>query len=162
PEARVRPGDRHHATRRLDPGRTARHHGRVGPNPARPAPRCPSRPAARRGPARGHGPYARRPPAGEGERDEAHVQLPGRHDAGPGSSDNLMLDFLSGMTAQAVQQRFQMSIFKEDANYVYLDIKPVLGKDKQEFEHVRFALYGPKVPAPFTPYLPVEMWVKKP
>jgi TIGR03009 family protein len=82
--------------------------------------------------------------------------------AAPGQSDNLMLDFLSGMTAQAVKQRFQITVFKEDSNYVYLDIRPVLPKDKQEFEQIRFALFGPKVPAPFTAYLPVEVWMKKP
>jgi TIGR03009 family protein len=90
------------------------------------------------------------------------VEHPIPANAGPGQSDQLMLDFLSGMTAQAVQQRFQIAVFKEDANYVYLDIKPVLEKDRKDFVHVRFALLGPGVQAPHKPYLPVTVWVKKP
>jgi TIGR03009 family protein len=81
----------------------------------------------------------------------------------PGAgADNLMLDFLSGMTADAAKKRFQIAVFNEDPNYVYLDIKPVLAKDRQEFEQVRFALFGPRVQAPFTPYLPAQVFVQKP
>jgi len=82
--------------------------------------------------------------------------------AGAAGADNLMLDFLKGMNAAVAKQRFQIALFKEDATYVYLDIKPVLGKDKQEFEQVRFALLGPGVKAPFTPYMPAQVWVLKP
>jgi len=80
-----------------------------------------------------------------------------------GQGDNLMLDFLGGMTAKAAKQRFQISLFNPaDKNYVYFDIKPVLAKDKQEFEHIRFALFGPNVPAGITPYLPSQMYMLKP
>jgi TIGR03009 family protein len=82
--------------------------------------------------------------------------------AGPGASDNLLIDFLSGMTAQAVKQRFQISLYNEDANYVYLDIKPLQPKDQQEFEMARFALFGPNVPKPNVPYLPVAVYLVKP
>jgi TIGR03009 family protein len=95
-------------------------------------------------------------------KDKTITEIPLPANAGPGASDNLMLDFLAGMTAQAVQQRFDITVFKEDANYVYLDVKPRLPKDKQEFVHVRFALLGPNVPKQFTPYLPVEVWMQKP
>lgn len=82
---------------------------------------------------------------------------------GPGGGDSLMLDFLQGMTAKAARQRFQIELFNPtDKNYVYFDIKPTLAKDKQEFEHIRFALYGPGVPAGFTPYLPSQMYMLKP
>jgi TIGR03009 family protein len=81
--------------------------------------------------------------------------------AGAGA-DNLMLDFLGGMNAGAVKRRFHITLFKEDANYVYLDIKPLYGKDKQEFEQVRFALYGPNVKLPFTAYMPAQVWLMKP
>ncbi|MDB5311823.1 MAG: hypothetical protein JWO38_6025 [Gemmataceae bacterium] len=77
-------------------------------------------------------------------------------------SDNLMLDFLSGMKAADAKRRFQISLFKEDPNYVYLDIKPILPKDQQEFQQVRFALYGPGVKSPAIPYLPAQMWLLKP
>jgi TIGR03009 family protein len=83
--------------------------------------------------------------------------------AGAGASDNLMLDFLSGMTAKAARERFQIGLANEDANYVYLDIKPLQPKDQQEFLQAKFCLYGPNVPQPrFTPYLPVQVYLIKP
>jgi TIGR03009 family protein len=82
--------------------------------------------------------------------------------AGAGASDNLMLDFLSGMTAKAAKERFQITLHNEDANYVYLDIKPLSPKDRQEFEYARFALFGPNVPKPNVPYLPVAVSLVKP
>lgn len=83
-----------------------------------------------------------------------------------GAGDNLMLDFLNGMTAKAAKERFQISLFqpaKPDPKqlYVYLDIKPVLGKDKQEFEHTRFALFGPGAPEGLK-YLPAQVYLRKP
>ncbi|HJZ54469.1 MAG TPA: TIGR03009 domain-containing protein, partial [Gemmataceae bacterium] len=75
---------------------------------------------------------------------------------------NLMLDIVRGMTAQQALQRFDITLFKEDPNYVYLDIKPRQGADQQEFQQVRFALYGPNVKPPYTPYLPAEAWMMKP
>lgn len=82
---------------------------------------------------------------------------------GQGAGDSLMLDFLQGMTAQAARRRFQIELFNPtDKNYVYFDIKPTLPKDKQEFEHIRFALFGPNVPAGHTPYLPAVMYMLKP
>jgi TIGR03009 family protein len=81
---------------------------------------------------------------------------------GPGA-DNLMLDFLGGMKADDVKRRFQITQFDPTAKYyVYLDIKPLLPKDKQEFEFVRIALFGPTVPAPYTPYLPAQVFMMKP
>ena len=80
-----------------------------------------------------------------------------------GAGDNVMLDFLGGMNAAAAKKRFQISQFNPgDKNYVYLDIKPTLPKDKSEFEHIRFALYAPNVPPPFTSYLPAQMYMLKP
>lgn len=78
-------------------------------------------------------------------------------------ADNLMLDFLGGMKAGDAKKRFQITQFNPAAeHYVYLDIKPVLPKDKQEFEHIRFALYGPNVPAPYIKYAPAEVYLLKP
>ena len=78
-------------------------------------------------------------------------------------ADNLMLDFIGGMNAAAAKKRFVITQFNPaDKNYVYFDIKPTLAKDKQEFEHIRFALYGPNVPPPFKPYLPAQMYMLKP
>jgi TIGR03009 family protein len=77
----------------------------------------------------------------------------------PGATDNLMLDFLSGMKAKDARNRFDLSLFKEDANYVYLDVKPILPKDKAEFLQLRMALYGPNTR---WPYLPAQVYMAKP
>lgn len=80
-----------------------------------------------------------------------------------GQGDNLMLDLLGGMNVAVAKKRFNITQFNpKDPNYVYLDIKPTQAKDRQEFEHMRFALYGPNVPPPFKPYLPAQMYMLKP
>lgn len=76
-----------------------------------------------------------------------------------GGTDNLMLDFLSGMKARDAKQRFDMELFKEDENYVYLDIKPVQARDKTEFQQLRLALYGPRTKFA---YLPAQVYMVKP
>jgi len=76
-----------------------------------------------------------------------------------GGTDNLMLDFLSGMKAKVVKERFDITLFKEDEYYVYLDIKPLLGKDLQEFKQIRLALYGPNTKFA---YLPAQVYMLKP
>lgn len=81
------------------------------------------------------------------------------------NGDNLMLDFLSGMRAEAAMSRFDISLPKDpDAHYVYFLIKPRLPRDRQEFEEVRFAIYGPNLPEPHKKmsYLPAQVFVKKP
>jgi TIGR03009 family protein len=75
------------------------------------------------------------------------------------ATDNLMLDFLSGMKAKDAKARFDLSLFKEDANYVYLDVKPILGKDKEEFQQLRMALYGPNTKFA---YLPAQVYLVRP
>jgi TIGR03009 family protein len=80
-----------------------------------------------------------------------------------GNGESLMLDFLSGMSATAVKQRFSIAQFNPgDKNYVYFDIKPKLPKDAQEFTHIRLAVYGPNVPAPFIKYMPSQIYMVKP
>lgn len=75
-------------------------------------------------------------------------------------SGNLILDFMTGMKAADFKSRFAIEIKKEDDYYIYLDIKPILGKDKQEFQQLRLALYGPKVKE--FAYLPAEVFMVKP
>jgi len=95
--------------------------------------------------------------------EETITEVPLASPAGAAGGDNLMIDFLSGMKAADAKKRFQISQFNPQAeHYVYLDIKPVLAKDKQEFEFVRIALYGPKVLPPYTPYLPAQVYLQKP
>jgi TIGR03009 family protein len=76
-----------------------------------------------------------------------------------GATDNLILDFLFGMKAKALKGRFEVRHIGEDADYVYLEIKPVQAKDKQEFQQLRMALNGPKSK---TPYLPAQIISLKP
>ena len=78
---------------------------------------------------------------------------------GAAGGDNLMLDIVSGIKADDAKRRFDIKLFNEDANYVYLDIKPVQQKDQQEFTHVRFALFGPRTQFA---YLPAQVWLQKP
>lgn len=83
-------------------------------------------------------------------------------DANGGAGGGLMLDLVRGMTADQAKKRFQITLFKEDPNYVYLDIKPLLGADQQEFLQVRFAMFGPGVKPPHIPYMPAQAWMMKP
>jgi TIGR03009 family protein len=66
-------------------------------------------------------------------------------------TDNFMLDILSGMKAKDAKDRYEITLSKEDANYVYLSIAPKFGKDKQEFKMISMALFGPRTPFPYLP-----------
>ncbi|MFO0937614.1 MAG: TIGR03009 domain-containing protein [Gemmataceae bacterium] len=60
---------------------------------------------------------------------------------------NLLLEFISGsMTAAAAMQRFDIKLIGEDNNYVYLNIKPKLVGDREDFEDMTLVFYGPKLP----------------
>lgn len=74
-------------------------------------------------------------------------------------TDNLMLDFLSGLKSKEAKDRFDLSLYKEDVNYVYLNIKPKLGRDKQDFQMLNMALFGPKTQFP---YLPCQVFKQNP
>jgi TIGR03009 family protein len=78
-----------------------------------------------------------------------------------GATDNLVLDFLTGMKAKDLKDRFDINLYKEDKDgyYIYLDVKPKLGKDKAEFEQLRMALYGPNTK---WTYLPAQVYLVKP
>ncbi|MBY0460519.1 MAG: TIGR03009 domain-containing protein [Gemmataceae bacterium] len=76
--------------------------------------------------------------------------------------DNLMLDFVSGMKAKDVKERFDISLFKSDEHYIYLDIKPLLAKDQREFKHIRMALFGPGAATSKFAYLPAQVFLLKP
>jgi TIGR03009 family protein len=77
-----------------------------------------------------------------------------------GVTDNLMIDFLSGMKAKAVKDRFDITVFKEDDYYVYLDIKPKRDKDKQEFKQLKLALFRPHIEG--LAFLPAQIFMVKP
>lgn len=76
--------------------------------------------------------------------------------------DNLMLDFLAGMKANAAKQRFDITLFKSDEHYIYLDIKPLRPADQREFKQLRLALYGPGPATAKFAYLPAQVFMLKP
>lgn len=61
-----------------------------------------------------------------------------------GAGGNLLLDIMSGMSAQQVTARFKVATIKQDENYVYLEVKPVFQVDKEEFESLQLVLCGAK------------------
>ncbi len=76
--------------------------------------------------------------------------------------DNLMLDFLAGMKAKDIKERFDITLFKTDENYIYLDIKPRRPADQREFQHLRMALFGPGPRTAAVAYLPAQVYLLKP
>jgi TIGR03009 family protein len=78
-------------------------------------------------------------------------KLPNPANNAGGGTDNIMLDFVSGLKAKEAKQRFDISLLKEDDNYIYLKILPVLDRDKQDFQQINLALYGPKTRFAYLP-----------
>jgi TIGR03009 family protein len=76
--------------------------------------------------------------------------------------DNLMLDFLAGMKAKDAKERFDITLFKTDEHYIYLDIKPLRPADQREFKQLRLALYGPGPATAKFAYLPAQVYMLKP
>ena len=66
--------------------------------------------------------------------------------AAGGIQGNLLLEFISGsMSAKDALNRFDISILKEDANYLYLTIKPTLVSDREDFETMTLVFYSPTI-----------------
>lgn len=61
-----------------------------------------------------------------------------------GAGGNLLLDIMSGMSAQQVTARFKVATLKQDADYVFLEVKPVFQVDKEEFDSLQLVLCGAK------------------
>lgn len=59
----------------------------------------------------------------------------------PPDFDNLMLDFFLKFDAKTARERFDISLFKLDEHYAYLDIKPKRAADQREFASSRLALH---------------------
>jgi TIGR03009 family protein len=87
-------------------------------------------------------------------------KLPDPRSNPAGATDNLILDFVAGMKARNLKARFEIAIFKEDADYIYLDIKPLLGKDKQDIQQLRLALYQARHAQ--VAYLPAQIYLVRP
>ena len=57
-----------------------------------------------------------------------------------GTGNNLLLDLMTGMTAAAAMQRFDLKLQKVDKDYVYIEAKPKSAEDKAEFETMLLVL----------------------
>jgi TIGR03009 family protein len=80
-----------------------------------------------------------------------------------GVGDNLLLTFMSGsLKTTDILQRFEMKLLKEDANYVYLEIRPREARDRAEFETMTLVLFSPNVAGrPDLAYLPATVVMRK-
>ena len=59
-----------------------------------------------------------------------------------GNKGMLLLDFISGaITARAAAERFDIRLLKEDANYLYLELKPRTAQDLGDFESMVLVLF---------------------
>ncbi|MBX9626535.1 MAG: TIGR03009 domain-containing protein [Gemmataceae bacterium] len=75
---------------------------------------------------------------------------------------NVALYLLTGPPAGELGKRYSASLVKEDANYVYLDLRPRTEVDRLLVTRVRVAVYGPNAPAPHHPYTPAQVHLTKP
>jgi TIGR03009 family protein len=75
--------------------------------------------------------------------------------------DNPVLALLTEPTAKAINERFDVTLFKTDEHYIYLDIKPLRPADQREFKQLRLALYGPGQATAQFAYLPVQLYMLK-
>ncbi len=74
---------------------------------------------------------------------------------GGGLADDSSVAFLFGMKAAEAKGRYQLSLFKEDQNYVYVDITPLKDVDKADFQKARIVLNRET-------YLPRQLWFQHP
>ena len=76
-----------------------------------------------------------------------------------GGGNNLLLDVMSGMTAQQLINRFDVKLLNEDKNYVYLEVKPRQAEDKSDFETMTLVLCSPEIRG--VAYMPRMVQFKK-
>jgi hypothetical protein len=73
-------------------------------------------------------------------------------------NEHVAIKCLTGFDAVADKQRYRIELARVDANYIYLEIHPLLAMDKQFCEKARIALFAPN--SKFA-YLPASVWVMK-
>jgi len=86
-------------------------------------------------------------------------KLPDPKKNSAGNTGNLVLDFIRGMKAKDLKERFELKLFMEDDSFIYLDIKPRFVKDKQDFQQLRLALWKPNTRFD---YLPAAIYLVRP
>lgn len=70
-------------------------------------------------------------------------------------AEETSLDFLFGMKADEAKKRYDLSLFKEDKYYIYVDVVPKSAKDKADFIRARIVLNRET-------YLPRQLWFQQP
>jgi hypothetical protein len=65
--------------------------------------------------------------------------------------DNASTGLLFGMKAEEAKRRYEMTLYKVDAHYVYVDIVPRFPADKADFTRARLVLFKDS-------YLPRQLW----
>lgn len=75
---------------------------------------------------------------------------------------NPALMALLGLPAGELAKLYHVVLFNEDAQYVYLDLRPRKPTDGHVFTRARFALYGPKAGDKHRPYTPARVYVERP
>ena len=79
------------------------------------------------------------------------------HEVDPrnGNFDNNLLSFLFGMTAAEAKARYELTLSKENADYIYIDILPRHEADKREFTRAQIVFFAATT-------LPRRLWFEKP
>lgn len=70
-------------------------------------------------------------------------------------ADDNFLSFLFGMRAEEAKRRYELSLVKEDAHYVYIGIVPRFPQDKADFQRARLVLLKRN-------FLPRQLWFEAP
>ncbi|MFQ3650486.1 MAG: TIGR03009 domain-containing protein [Gemmataceae bacterium] len=70
-------------------------------------------------------------------------------------SDNASLGLMFGMKADVAKKRFHLTLFKEDKDYLYIDVLPKEPADKAEFVRARLVLT-------IKTMLPRQVWLEQP
>ena len=76
-----------------------------------------------------------------------------------GTGNNLLLDLMSGMTATAALQRFDLTLLKVDKLYVYIEAKPKTAADKADFETMTLVLCNADIKG--RGYMPRQVILRK-
>src|SRR5262249_61741694 len=72
-----------------------------------------------------------------------------------GFAEDSSIAFLFGMKAAEAKARYDLKLFKEDKNYIYVDVIPKLEVDKADFQKARIVLDK-------TNFLPRQLWFEHP
>jgi TIGR03009 family protein len=89
------------------------------------------------------------------------IQLPAKESfRSLAASSNPVPVLLTEPQAKKITERFDVTIFKTDERYVYLDFKPLRADDRREFQQLRIALHNAQ--SEKFAYLPEQVYILRP